>query len=87
MKHLTILLLAAGLALTSAFPARATDFKVTGEWDFNFEGGDNSFSRANTDDRFKARHRLRTQVEIAASESLKGVIQFEIGEVNWGNGE
>ena len=86
MKRLRILFLAAGLGLAAMTPARAADVKISGEWDFNFEWSDASFNKGETADRFKPRQRLRTQVEILASESLKGIVQLEIGDTAWGSG-
>ncbi len=87
MKKLATLLLAAGLVLGAAYPhAEAADIRVSGEWDFNFEWNDVSFAKDSGEDVFRARQRLRTQVEITASENLSGVIFFEIGDTNWGNG-
>lgn len=86
MKKLATLLLAAGLVLGAAqHRASAADVKVSGEWDFNFEWNNLSFWKDSENDTFYARQRLRTQVEFIASESLKGVVFFEIGDTNWGN--
>lgn len=87
MKRIVTLLLAAGLVLGAAGAGQAADVKVKGMWDFNFEWSNTSFAKDNTSDRFKARQRLRTQVDFIASESLKGVIFFEIGDQNWGKAD
>lgn len=85
MKRIVTLFLAAGLALGAAGVVRAADVAVKGLWDFNFEWSDSSFREDNDrEDFFKARQRLRTQVDIIASESLKGVLFLEIGDQNWG---
>ncbi len=85
MKKLATLFLAAGLVLsTMQGISRATDFKVSGEWDFNWEGNNTSFTKHDSSDRFKARQRLRTQIDMVASESLKGVLFLEIGSLDWG---
>lgn len=86
MKRLITLLLAAGLVCSSMSVASAADVKVKGMWDFNFEYGETSFSKNSGEDRFKAKQRLRTQIDIVASESLRGVLAFEIGDTNWGTG-
>ena len=85
MKRIVTLLLAAGLVLGAAGAGQAADVKVKGVWDFNFEWANTSFKKGNSDgDYFGARQRLRTQVDFIASESLRGVIFFEIGNQNWG---
>ena len=88
MKKWAVLFLAAGIFLGAAHNgAQAADIKVSGEWDFNTEWNDIGFSKDKTDDVFHARQRLRTQVDVIASESLKGTVFFEIGDTNWGNSE
>ena len=86
MKKAAVLLLAAGLVFGAAHKgAQAADIKVSGEWDFNTEWNNIGFAKEKTDDLFHARQRLRTQVDIIASESLKGTVFFEVGDTNWGN--
>ncbi len=88
MKKVAVLLLAAGLALGVPLTgAQAADIKVSGEWDFNMEWNRLSFSKDRTDDAFRARQRLRTQVDIIASEFLKGTVLLQLGDTNWGNAE
>ncbi len=84
MKRLTTLLLAAGLICSAFSVAQAADIKVKGVWDFNFEYADASFKKENGNDRFGAAQRLRTQVDVIASESLKGVLALQIGTTSWG---
>ena len=36
-------------------------------------------------DKMRAATRLRTQIDVIASESLKGVVYFEIGDTHWGH--
>lgn len=84
MKRIVTLLLAAGLVLGAAGAGNAADVKVKGVWDFAVGWADTSFNNGNTEDHFLARQRLRTQVDFIASESLKGVVFFEIGDQNWG---
>ena len=85
MKRIITLFLAAGLTLGASSAVRAADIAVKGLWDFNFEWSNSSFLENNSsEDFFKARQRLRTQVDIIASESLRGVLFFEIGDQNWG---
>ena len=83
MTKRTLLLLLLGVIL-GASPASAADVRIAGMWDFNLEWNRLSFSKETQDDVFHARQRLRTQVDIVASESLKGVVFFEIGDQNWG---
>ena len=54
-------------------------------WDFSFEYTNDSFDKHNSSDRFGAAQRLRTQIDVIASESLKGVVYFEIGDTHWGH--
>lgn len=88
MKKLATLLLAAALTVGAVQQrAAAADMRVSGIWDFNFEWNNISFDKDSSDDRFHARQRLRTQVDFIASESLKGVVFFEIGSTDWGRAE
>ena len=84
MKRIVTLLLAAGLVLGAAGAGNAADVKVKGMWDFAVGWADSSFDAGDNGDNFVARQRLRTQVDFIASESLKGVVFFEIGDQNWG---
>ena len=86
MKRLMTLLLAAGLVCSAVSAATAADIKVKGVWDFNWQYTNSSFSKETTEDRFDAKQRFRTQVDVIASENLKGVLFFEIGDTNWGRG-
>ena len=79
MKKVAVLLLAAGLVFGAAHKgAQAADIKVSGEWDFNTEWNNIGFAKEKADDLFHARQRLRTQVDIIASESLKAVQPAEL---------
>lgn len=96
MKRITTLVLAVAMAIGAASAALADgiDVKVKGAWDFTFgwvvgDGfSDNVHgSRSDrNDDHFKARHRVRTQVNFIASEYLQGVVMLEIGNLTWGRG-
>lgn len=95
MKRILAVLLAATFVLGAVAQASAADVKVKGTFDFAFgwrdgyisDGDDDSGfitdKDANADD-FMSRQRVRTQVEFIASETLKGVLMFEIGNTNWG---
>lgn len=87
MKRFVTLLLAAGLVFSASMPVKAADVSVSGEWDFTFEWADTGFSENDSTDTFGARQRLRTKVDIVASENLKGVVQFEMGDTTWGSGD
>lgn len=88
MKRIVTLLLAAGLVLGAAGAGNAADVKAKGTWDFAFGWSNNTLKEGNGgSDYFKALQRLRTQVDFIASESLKGVIFFEIGDQNWGRAD
>lgn len=89
LRFLTIM----ALLLLIASPAHADgiDVKVKGDWDFAFGWNTNSTLRRNSDtnrneDNFLARSRVRTQVNFITSEYLQGVVMFEIGNLNWGQG-
>ena len=84
MKRIVTLLLAAGLVLGAAAGSQAADIKAKGLWEFSWELGDNTFAEHSGKDKFSAMQRLRTQIDVIASESLKGVVFFEIGDQNWG---
>ena len=93
MKKLCTLLLTAGLLLSSLGHAGAVDFNAKGEWIFGFSFTDSSFvknpgtkkSGTGVQDTFDARQRLRLKLEAVASESLSGVVYFEIGDTPWGS--
>lgn len=85
MKKLMTLLLAAGLVCSAFSAAQAAEIKAKGMWDFTFEYADAAFRKETGNDRFGAAQRLRTQVDVIASESLKGVVAFQIGTSAWGN--
>ncbi len=89
MKRIVTLMLAAMLVLGSVAGASAADIKVKGQWDFSFEWLDNpDFKGEDNDgageDTFGAKQRLRTQIDIIASENLRGVVYFEMGDTVWG---
>lgn len=92
MKRIASLVLAGILGLGCASAASAVDFKVKGYYDFAFGLQENAaasyrgnnFYSADGGDNFAARQRFRTQIDIIASETLKGVLYFEIGDINWG---
>ena len=67
--------------------SQATDIKVKGNYQIAFEGTDNNFKDDNDTDRFQANQRFRTQIDFIASESLKGVVFFEIGKTTWGQND
>ncbi len=89
MKRLVTLLLAAGLVFGAAGAAKAVDFKVSGYWQFGFDWTNAGYAgksqgKGAEGDRFAAGQRFRTQIDVIASENLKGVVQFEIGKTLWG---
>ena len=91
MKKIATLLFAAGLMLGASSSAQAVDIKMSGQFDFTA-----GWSNAGMDSRegvagYNAGgqnnafyQRLRTQIDIIASESLRGVVMFEIGDTVWG---
>lgn len=87
MKKLLSFVVAGGLLAGSAAMASATDIKVKGTFDFGFGLYSNtSFQKHGSEENFDALQRFRTQIDFIASESLKGVAAFEIGNTNWGGG-
>ncbi|MBQ4132430.1 MAG: outer membrane homotrimeric porin [Desulfovibrionaceae bacterium] len=87
MRKLLSLIVAGGLLAASASAASAVDIKVKGQFNFGFGLYDGlNFTKHDGDENFYARQMLRTQVDFIASESLKGVFQIEVGEVEWGGG-
>ena len=84
MKRIVTLILAAGLILGATSAAQAVDFKVSGLWQHRVSFADRNFEKHNGDDKLRAASRLRTQIDVIASESLKGVMFFEIGHQSWG---
>ena len=87
MKKLLSLLVVAGMLIASSVGASATDIKVKGRVDFGFGLYDgSSFFEQDSEETFDALQRFRTQIDFIASESLKGVAAFEIGDTYWGQG-
>lgn len=84
MKRIVTLLLAAGLVLGAAAGSQAADIKAKGLWEFSWQLGDQTFAKHSGKDNFTAKQRLRTQIDVIASESLKGVLFLEMGDQNWG---
>ncbi len=85
MKRIITLMLAAALVLGSFARANATDVKVYGMFQNSYGFVDGSTFRKNvTEDDFRATIRLRAWVEFIASEALKGVYAFEVGNLQYG---
>lgn len=65
--------------------SEAVDFKILGHWMFGTNVG-NVYGQRESQrrDSFQAVQRLRTQLEVMASDNLMGAIQVEIGKTNWG---
>ena len=92
MKRLATLFAAAVLALSSFSAVLAADVQVSGTWAFGGgyaknAGNDAFYARKHggeSSDPFDFRQRLRTQIEFVASDSLKGVLQLQIGTMRWG---
>ena len=96
MKKLATLMLAAGMVLGSFAGAEAIDWKVKGEWIFQFgvsdgikmvrrdRDGNKRYGNTNSQDNFNAVQRVRLQIDAVASETLSGQVYFEIGDSHWG---
>lgn len=89
MKRIVTLLLAAGLMLGASTAAQAVDVKMSGQWDFGLQMGDYTMdSMSKSNGKSKSHNafyqRLRTQIDVIASEALSGVVLFEIGDNVWG---
>ena len=86
MKRTMKLLSAVGLVFGLVTGVHAADIGIKGQWQNGFSWADrNPLKSANASaDRFRASTRLRTQIDIMASDSLKGIVFFEVGHQNWG---
>ncbi|WP_035068191.1 outer membrane homotrimeric porin [Nitratidesulfovibrio termitidis] len=89
MKRLITLLLGAALLCGAVTSANAATIEAKGEWAFDFSWTDGMNYRSADDggeseDDFAAHQRLRTQIDIIASESLRGVVFLEMGTTTWG---
>ncbi|CAM2058960.1 conserved hypothetical protein [Desulfovibrionales bacterium] len=89
VKRLSILVLALVFSIAAALPVSAADFKVKGEYKFSYLGlWDTDFYPKSinhkNEDNFQAHQRVRLQIDAAVNENLKGVLQFEIGDSQWG---
>ena len=85
MKRIAPLVLAAVMSLGSFGAAEAVEIKAKGTFDFGFGFVDGTdFHKESGQDIFHAGQRFRTQIDIIASEALKGVLFFEIGQIDWG---
>lgn len=96
-RVMTLCLVAAMLANADA--SSAVEFKISGEWLIGFGAGSGELYshyrvpghgpkvKTNNNDIFEANQRFRIQLEAVASESLSGVVGFEIGDQRWGLAE
>lgn len=89
MKRLMTLLIAAGLTLGAASAAQAVDIKMSGSFDFVAQWGQKGGNKADpysysTQQNNSFYQRFRTQIDIVASEALRGVVMLEVGEQLWG---
>ena len=90
MKRFATLMLAFALVLGAFSGAQAADIKAKGQWAFDFAWTDSlGFSKSGDNgsdgqDDFSASQRFRTQIDVIASEALKGVVFFEMGNTVWG---
>ncbi len=91
MKRLVALAFAMAFALGTFSPAEAVEVKVSGTWEIGIGWADNiNFTAAKQGehyDPFSAAQRIRPQFEFIASETVKGVLEFQIGTTVWGSNE
>ncbi len=92
MKHFAFAALVFLLLSGAVGAAQAVEVKASGQWDFAFGWAKNtSFYKydhpgnENYEDIFNARQRVRTQLDLIISDRLNAVVQFEIGDIAWGN--
>lgn len=80
MNRILSLLCLLSLALCHPFTVQAVDFKMKGQWQFAFSAGDNNLvdtvgdRKADSEDTFHARQRLRLQMDAVASPALSGTV-------------
>ncbi len=96
MKRIVTLSLALAFVLGAVGAAQALDMKARGNFEFAFgrASADGYLERSAAmgrrpgdsmqGDPWHARQRTRVQIDFIASEQLKGVLMFEIGDLNWG---
>lgn len=94
MKKFLLTLIACVLGLGIATHSSAIDFKIKGQWDMFFAGGDAKLlkstskngvkTKQNLQDKFAASQRIRLQLDAIASENLSGTVFFQIGRQDWG---
>jgi len=75
MKKIVTLLAAAGLVAAAAAPASAVDVKVDLRHRISFKSGTDDFKGTNLEE---AKNRVRLGLTMAASENLKGYVQFQL---------
>lgn len=83
------LALGLGLMAGGVSSATAAEIRASGEWAFDLSWTDNlgyrSAAHGDKEDDFNAHQRLRTQIDILASENLSGVLFLEMGDSLWGS--
>lgn len=88
MKRLVALVFAAVLVLGSLAPAQALDIQASMTWELGIGWEDNTAFRdakqGGHEDSFRAAQRIRPQFEFITSETLRAVLEFEIGVMYWG---
>lgn len=93
MKKILSVCLLGFVCLVCSMPSQAIDFKVKGQWWMGFTLWNDSFTHStrrsgnkskSANDHFDATQRIRLQLEAAASESLSGTVQIQMGGTAWG---
>ncbi len=87
MRKLFNCFMAGAILFGTAAAASATEIKIKGQFNFGFGLYDGTtFTKHAGEENFDVVQRFKTQIDFIASESLKGVLQLEIGDTRWGNG-
>lgn len=87
MKRFMVLALMAAFILGTVGVASAAELKVRGDWRVHLNHIDNPrFDGAAEHDEFRAAQRVRLIFEFITSENLKGVMELETANIEWGKG-
>ncbi|MBA4356163.1 MAG: hypothetical protein C0405_00380 [Desulfovibrio sp.] len=89
-KFALLLVLLAALVMGSVSSAAAAEIKASGSWQVDAQWLSNvdfqGKGAVSEDKTFNIAQRMRTAFTFIANENLKGVLETQIGDGNWGNG-